>query len=218
MGSRHGAARLRRKGGPAPGDPRSLRQQDSSSTRWAPPGSHHPLRASHCPPGREHSGIASRCGCRVLTKALTPSPPRRARPAAAPGTHDTRDPVPNARPPANRNHRGNLTQTSLSATHVRVAARSALLRAPLARPAPRRQVGHAPRCPAQTPVSETVLWCLRKEIIIIIFLQEMRHWPRRRRKWEQANTRGSYPALESGTSVNSMRGGPWARGAFRPPP
>ena len=164
MGSRHGAARLRRKGGPTPGGPRSLRQQDSSSTRWAPPGSHHPLRASHCPPRREHSGIASRRGCRVLTKALTPSPPRRARPTAAPGTHNTRDPVPNARPPANRNHSGNLTQISLSATHVRVAARSALLRAPLARPALRSQVGPAPGRPAQTPVSETVLWCSRKEI------------------------------------------------------
>ena len=45
----------------------------------------------------------------------------------------------------------------------------------------------------------------------------MRHWPRRRRKWEQVNTGGRYPALQSGNSVNSTRGGPWGRGAFRPP-
>lgn len=91
-------------------------------------------------------------------------------PAAAPGTHVTRDPVPNTRAPTNRRQSNKLTPTSLSATHVRPAARFALLRPPLARPAPRRQVGPAPGRPAQTPVSETVLWCLRKETRIIIFL------------------------------------------------
>lgn len=140
-------------------------------------------------------------------------------PAAAPGTHVTRDPVPNTRSPRNRRQSNSLTRTSLSATHVRAAARSALLRAPLSRPAPRCQLGPAPGRPAQTPVSETVLWCLRKEIRIIIFLTGDETLFQEAEEMGASKYWGGHcPALGSGNSVNSTRGGPWGRGSFRPLP
>lgn len=124
-----------------------------------------------------------------------------------PRAHTSRVTQSPTRAPTNRRQSKKLTRTSLlCATHVRAAARSALLRA--ARTArPRSHSYPASGRPAQTPVSETVLWCLRKEIRIIFLTGDETLFQEAEKMGAKLNTGGHCPALESGNSVPAREAG-----------
>lgn len=139
-------------------------------------------------------------------------------PAAAPGTHVTRDPVPNTRSPRNRRQSNSLTRTSLSATHVRAAARSALLRA-LPRTAP-------PAVPAgPRPGASSTDAGVRNRTLVLEEGNKNNNLPTGDETLTPGGGRNGSKqiagvivlALGSGNSVNSTRGGPWGE-AFPAPP
>ena len=171
VGNKNGAAKQRRRQRrTSPSGPSSLRREDSSPTPRAPPKSHHPLR-SPLPAPQRALRLASERGCRALTKALTPSTPRRGHPRSSPGY--TRHARPRSqRTPSRREKKKKKPKCKELSPNAHFLHRVCELQHLLlycARrshgPPPGPRSDSAPRHSAYSPVSKTPLWCLGQEIL-----------------------------------------------------